>query len=181
METQNAIRSVVENIITICQLKPKQEECLVHILKEGDVVALLQTDFWKSLIYQPLPIVSKKLGRSKSGKVITVIVPPLVSLMDDQVMEAAKLGLCAAQLGLHNDREIMEGNFSLIFGNPKSWILNPKWLATVCWHQLYTKTTSSPLSLTRHTSQTNGEFAYTGFVINFNKLIYFDISSVRGG
>ncbi len=109
MKTQNAIRSVVENITTICQLKPKQEECLVHILKEGDVVALLPTGFWKSLIYQPLPIVSKKLGRLKSGKAIIVIVSPLVSLMDDQVM-------CAAQLGLHSGREIMEGNFSLIFG-----------------------------------------------------------------
>ncbi len=35
MEAQNAIRSVVENITTICQLKPEQEECLVHILKGG--------------------------------------------------------------------------------------------------------------------------------------------------
>ncbi len=78
--------------------------------------ALLPTGFWKSLIYQPLPIVSKKLGRPKSGKAIIVIVSPLVSLMGNQVMEAAKLGLCAAQLGLHSGREIMEGNFSLIFG-----------------------------------------------------------------
>ncbi len=51
---------------------------------------------------------------------IIVIVSPLVALMDDQVKEAAKLGLCAAQLGMHNDREIMEGNFSLIFGSPES-------------------------------------------------------------
>ncbi len=29
METRDAIRSVVENIPGICQLKPKQEECLV--------------------------------------------------------------------------------------------------------------------------------------------------------
>ncbi len=111
-----------------------------------------------------------------------MIVSPLVALMDDQVKEAAKLSLCATQLGVHNDPEIMEGNFSLIFGNvsPKSWILNPKRL---CWHQPYTKTTpsSSPLLLTRHTMHTKGEFAYTGLVINFNKLIYFDISSVRGG
>ncbi len=80
-------------------------------------------------VYQPLPIVSEKLGRPKSGKAIIVIVSPLVALMDDQVKEAAKLGLCAAQLGVHNDREIMEGNFSLIFGSPESWILNPKWRA----------------------------------------------------
>ncbi len=30
--------------------------------------------------------------------------------------QPSKLGLCAAQLGVHNDREITEGNFSLIFG-----------------------------------------------------------------
>ncbi len=97
METRDAIRSVVENIPGICQLKPEQEECLVHILNGGDVVALLPTGFGKSLIYQLLPIVSEKLGRPKSGKVIIVIVSPLVALMDDRVKEAAKLGLCAAQ------------------------------------------------------------------------------------
>ncbi len=53
METRDAIRSVVENI-----LKPEQEECLVHILNGGDVMALLPTGFGKSSIYQPLPIVS---------------------------------------------------------------------------------------------------------------------------
>ncbi len=55
METRDAIRSVVENI-----LKPEQEECLLHILNGGDVVALLPTGFGKSLIDQPLPIVSEK-------------------------------------------------------------------------------------------------------------------------
>ncbi len=67
METRDAIRSVVENIPGICQLKPEQEECLVHILNRGDVVALLPTGFGKSLIYQLLLIVSEKLGRPKSS------------------------------------------------------------------------------------------------------------------
>ncbi len=129
METRDAIRSVVENIPGIFQLKPEQEECLVHILNGGDVVALLPTGFGKSLINQLLPIVSEKLGRPMSGKAIIVIVSPLVALMDDQVKEAAKLDLCAAYLGVHNDREIMEGNFSLILDYWESWILNPKWRA----------------------------------------------------
>lgn len=72
METRDAIRSVVENIPGIYQLKPEQEECLVHILNGGDVVGLLPTSFGKSLIYQLLPIVSEKLGRPKSGKAIIV-------------------------------------------------------------------------------------------------------------
>ncbi len=58
METRDAIPSVVENISGICQLKPEQEESLVHILNGGDVVALLTTGFWNKIIYQLLPIVS---------------------------------------------------------------------------------------------------------------------------
>ncbi len=57
---------------SICQLKPEKEECLVHILNGGDVVALLPTGFGKSLSYEALPIVSEKLGRPKSGKAIIV-------------------------------------------------------------------------------------------------------------
>ncbi len=49
METRVAICSVVENIPVICQLKPGQEECLVHILNGGDVVALLLTGFGKKV------------------------------------------------------------------------------------------------------------------------------------
>ncbi len=61
METRDAFRSVVENIPGIVNWKPEQEECLVHILNGGDVVALLPTGFGKSLIYQLLPIISEKL------------------------------------------------------------------------------------------------------------------------
>ncbi len=104
----------MENIPGICQQMQEQEECLVHFFNGGDFVALLPTGFGKSLIYQLLPIISEKLGRPKSGKAIIVIVSPLVALMGDQ--EAAKLGLCDVQLGVHNDPEIMEGKFSLIFG-----------------------------------------------------------------
>ncbi len=46
------IQTVVENILGICQLKPEQEECLVH--------NLLPTGSGKSLMYQLLPIVSGK-------------------------------------------------------------------------------------------------------------------------
>ncbi len=104
-------------------------------------------------VYQPLPIVSEKLGRPKSGKAIIVIVSPLVALMDDQVKEAAKLGLCAAQLGEHMIEKSWRGISALflVAPNPGFSIQNGE----LCWHQPYTKTTSSPLLLTRHTSHTN--------------------------
>ncbi len=43
METQDAIRSVVENIPGICQLMPEQEECLVHILNGGDAAKVVHS------------------------------------------------------------------------------------------------------------------------------------------
>ena len=33
--------------------------------------------------------------------------------------------MSAAQLGVHED--ILDGRFSLVFGSPESWLLNPKW------------------------------------------------------
>ncbi len=138
METRDTIRSVVENIPGICQLKPEQEECVVHILNEGNVVTLLLTGFGKSWIYQLLPIVIEKLGRPKSGKAIIVIVSPLVALMDDQVKEAAKLGLCAAQLGAMIEKSWRGiSALFLVAPNPGFSIQNGK----LCWHQPYTKTT----------------------------------------
>ncbi len=130
------------------------------------------------------------------------------------------------------------GDFSLIFGSPESWILNPKWWAMLVstlyqnslvaivvdkahvayilhfyifmhladafiqsdlhciqvtvstFDQLLLSLGFEPMILALLTpcstswatgKHTNGEFAYTGLVINFNKLIYFDISSVQGG
>ncbi len=142
METRDALRSVVENI-----LKPEQEECLVHVLNGGDVVALLPTGFGKSLIYQLLPIISEKLGRPK---VIIVIVSPLVALMDDQVKEAAKHSLGCTMIQ-KSGRGISA--LYLASPNPGFSIQNGE----LCWHQPYTKTTSSS---TKHMSHTNGEFGY---------------------
>ncbi len=117
--------------------------------------------FGKSWIYQLLPIVSEKL----EGQAIIVI-----------MLRRQQNSVCVlAHLGVHNDPEIMEGKFSLIFGSPESWILNPKWRAmlssTLYQHNLVA------IVVDEHMSHTNGGFAYTGLVINFNWLIYYDISS----
>ena len=43
--------------------------------------------------------------------------------MEDQIKEAAKLDLTAMQLGVHDDRDILNGQCSLVFGTPEAWIL----------------------------------------------------------
>ncbi len=47
METRDAIRSVVENIPGIYQLKPEQEKCLVHILNGGECCGPTPDRFWE--------------------------------------------------------------------------------------------------------------------------------------
>ncbi len=164
METRNAIRSVVKNIPGIWQLKPEQEEFFNLKFKLSTATDRQQ-----------------ETGQAKVRQGDNCdCVPPWLPSWTIRLRRAAKLSLCAAQLGVHNDREIMEWNFSLMFfvaPYPGFSIQNGE----LCWHQPYTKTTLSSMSLTRHMLHTNGEFAYTGLVINFNKLICFDISSVRGG
>ena len=42
-------------------------------------------------------------------------------------LKPEELGVSAAQLGVHEDQDILDGRFSLVFGSPESWLLNPKW------------------------------------------------------
>lgn len=124
-----AIQSVLSDIPHIQHLKQEQEDCLTDFISGKDVVGLLPTGFGKSLIYQLAPLVAKELARLGGTEVnpIVVIVSPLLALMEDQIKEAAKLGVSAAQLGVHEDQAIMEGRFSLVFGSPECWIQTRKW------------------------------------------------------
>ena len=124
-----AIRSVVATLPNIEKSKPEQEQALLSFVGGHDVVALLPTGFGKSLIFQLAPLVVKELGKANAGdaKPIVIVVSPLVALMEDQVKEAEQLGVHAGQLGVHDDRDILDGSLSLVFGSPESWLLNNKW------------------------------------------------------
>ncbi|XP_066285714.1 putative ATP-dependent DNA helicase Q1 [Branchiostoma lanceolatum] len=119
----SAIASVLEDLDGITSLKPEQVDALKAFVNGRDVLALLPTGFGKSLIYQIAPLVWKKLGRTNP---IVIVVSPLVALMEDQVREAAKLGVKAVQLG-NDDEGIMRGDYQLVYGGPERWVLQDKW------------------------------------------------------
>ncbi len=66
MEKQDAIRTVVENIPGICQLKPELEECLDHILNGRDVVDPTPDKFWEKF---NLSTVTDRLWETGEAKV----------------------------------------------------------------------------------------------------------------
>ncbi|XP_078607893.1 ATP-dependent DNA helicase RecQ-like [Branchiostoma floridae x Branchiostoma japonicum] len=127
---EQAISAVLEELDGISELKREQNEALKAFLTGKDILALLPTGFGKSLIYQLVPLVYKKLADSSlfSGVAspIVIVVSPLVALMEDQVKEASKLGVSAAQLG-KDDKAILDGKVELVFGSPESWLHNKKW------------------------------------------------------
>ncbi len=86
-----------------------------------------------------------------------MFVSPLVALMDDQVKEAANSVCVLHSLACTMIEKSWRGISALFLVAPIPGFSIQN--GELCWHLPYTKTTSSPLSLTRHTSHTNGEFA----------------------
>ncbi|CAH1276718.1 Hypp9406 [Branchiostoma lanceolatum] len=53
-----------------------------------------------------------------------------MALIKDQVVEAQQFGVSAVSLcnaSPSSERRILEGKFQLMFGNPETFVLDPKW------------------------------------------------------
>ena len=58
------------------------------------------------------------------------VVSPLLSLMDDQVAHLTSLGVSAVNISscMEEDCDGVEaGEYSIVYGTPEAWILNPRW------------------------------------------------------
>jgi superfamily II DNA helicase RecQ len=74
----------------IQSVRPKQIEAIVAVLNGDDVLAVLPTGAGKSLIYQLPALMDERRG-------ITVIISPLLALIQDQMSSLQQLGLHAAR------------------------------------------------------------------------------------
>ncbi|WP_414046361.1 RecQ family ATP-dependent DNA helicase [Macrococcus equi] len=74
----NALNNILKNTFKIDRLRENQREIIDEILRGADVLTLLPTGAGKSLTFQlPMLLLKKK----------TIVVSPLISLMEDQVMQ----------------------------------------------------------------------------------------------
>ena len=98
--------------------RPGQEAVVRHILQDGSLVSVMPTGAGKSLSYQ-LPALLLP-GR-------TVVISPLVALMDDQVAGLQAAGLAAAAIHSHHSpdanraawRAFRDGETRLIYMSPE--------------------------------------------------------------
>ena len=99
--------------------RPLQEQIINNFLEGKDIVVLMPTGGGKSICYQ-LPTLLRERG-------LTLVISPLISLMQDQVNELNKRGIKSMFFESHTGKNDIyrqlenarNGNFKLIYCSPE--------------------------------------------------------------
>src|SRR5689334_7123007 len=83
------LREQLQNLFGLDEFRPRQRDVIEAVLAAQDVLCVMPTGAGKSLCYQ-LP--------AAVGDGLTIVVSPLISLMEDQVQQLRDEGLPAALL-----------------------------------------------------------------------------------
>lgn len=111
-------RSILQSTFGYSEFRTGQEETLTRVLGGQDTLVLLPTGAGKSLCYQLPALLLPGL---------TVVISPLVALMDDQVNALRELGIAAAAVHSGLDpaqtmqtfRAIQDGQINLLYLSPE--------------------------------------------------------------
>ena len=117
-------QEVLKDVFGYEQFRPLQEAIINHILNRHDALIVLPTGGGKSLCYQLPALIFDGL---------TVVVSPLISLMQDQVMQLQQRDVCAAFLNstlsqreyVATMRRVKRGEIKLLYVAPET-LLRPE-------------------------------------------------------
>ncbi len=123
--------AVLQEVFGYDAFRGLQGEIVEHAIGGGDALVLMPTGGGKSLTYQVPAIV-----RHRAGRGVTLVVSPLIALMQDQVGALEEVGVHAAFLNSTLDgdeargieRELLSGRLVLLYAAPER-ILTPRFLA----------------------------------------------------
>ena len=100
----------------------EQRESIKAFFDGKDVFVNLPTGFGKSFIFQCLPIIADVVHSKPHGSSV-VVISPLHSLMEDQVIYLNNMGIPAIAITNVEDPEtiqqVLNGNFVVVFGSPE--------------------------------------------------------------
>jgi ATP-dependent DNA helicase RecQ len=119
--------AVLKRVFGYDEFRPLQAEIIANVLAKRDSLAVMPTGSGKSLCYQLPALISSGL---------TVVVSPLISLMEDQVMQLRELGAPAAYLNstlaydeyVSISHRVAAGKVKLLYTAPET-LLRPETLA----------------------------------------------------
>jgi len=106
--------------------RPGQEELVRSVLHGKDALGILPTGGGKSVCYQ-VPALALRAPAGPSGGALTLVVTPLISLMEDQVGRAREIGLRAERLSAGQpaserrsiSRAAVRGQLDILFVAPE--------------------------------------------------------------
>jgi len=79
--------SILREVFGYQALRGPQAEIIDHVISGGDALVLMPTGGGKSLCYQ-IPAIA----RHRAGQGVTVVISPLIALMQDQVGALHEVG-----------------------------------------------------------------------------------------
>lgn len=115
-----SVRSILKSHFKLDSFRQLQLSCINSTLSKKDTILIMPTGGGKSLCYQLPAIIS-------TG--VTLVISPLVSLMEDQLMAVKNLGIESCMLNASSSREEVnqahgaltdkEGNLKLLYVTPE--------------------------------------------------------------
>ncbi|XP_074333763.1 uncharacterized protein LOC141671418 isoform X3 [Apium graveolens] len=122
------MESVLKKHFGYSTFRPYQKQIIEHILDGNDSLVVMATGSGKSLCYQVPPLISNKTA---------VVISPLISLMQDQVMTLKQRGIRAEYLSsAHIDSTVQtnaqSGKFHILYMTPEKACL----LSNSFWSKL---------------------------------------------
>lgn len=116
----------------INNLSEEQYKASWNFVNRKDVFAILPTGHGKSLIFQLIPDICTRLNALNlpyPSAPILLVVCPLNSLIDSHLKELQKRGISAVCLSSDelDEAGVIAGQYSIVFANPESVIMNSKW------------------------------------------------------
>lgn len=114
-------------------LKDLQCKALEKLVGGQDVFVIQPTGSGKSLIFQAASVVFDivKPLPDPNSKSITIVISPLVSLMEDQVRFLKSVGITAEFIGddQNNDvkKRIERGECQVVYGSPEAFLSSKRW------------------------------------------------------
>ncbi|HEU0032916.1 MAG TPA: ATP-dependent DNA helicase RecQ [Kofleriaceae bacterium] len=124
---QHEARSVLRDVFGYAEFRGGQADAVDAVLGGRDALVLLPTGAGKSLCYQVPAIALARAGRG-----MTIIVSPLIALMNDQVSALVGRGVAAAALHSQLDEDerravigrLVRGELALLYVSPERAVLD---------------------------------------------------------
>ena len=111
-------------------LKPEQEQAIRALLLGRDVVAVLPTGFGKSIIFTVFALAKSFEFKENSAPISVLVVAPLQSLIEDQIMAMLDIQCTAIQLSPSTVEKILEDPPQFVFATAEQ-VLEKRFLETL--------------------------------------------------